>query len=162
MNEWSESLAADYLTSRKKMAAYQRRLTAIDGADPSEVTTVNSMVSEMAWVIDWLRTGHQPGLTRGIDSRGAYRSNRRVVLDEDLFPSLQEPPRRMFSLSTEQREEALAAIRSLSDRELYCLRAVAVEGLSLGQIAEKMKLSKNTVRVYVDRAKKKIPGALTV
>lgn len=156
MNEWSESLVADYLTSRKRMAAYQRQLAAAAVSDPSEVTAVNSMVSEMAWVIEWLRTGHQPGLTRGIDSRGAYRSNRRVVLDEDLFPSLQEPPRAKRVLTDDQRDRALDVIRQLSERELRCLIMTAVDGMSEYAIADKLGISRNTVKTFIRRARIKI------
>ncbi|MFC3802821.1 sigma factor-like helix-turn-helix DNA-binding protein [Cohnella sp. GCM10012308] len=152
-------MTLEYLRNRKKMTAYQHRLTATDGADPSEVTRVNSMVAEMAWVIEWLRTGRQPGLSRGVDRHGAYRSNRHIILDEDLFPSLQEPPRANVSLTEEQRLEALAAIRLLSPRELQCLLMHKVQGEGPSQIASRLRISVNTVKSSLRRAKQKIPGA---
>lgn len=149
----------EYLRNRKKMTAYKRRLAQVGDADPSEVTAVNSMVSEMAWVIEWLKTGRQPGLSRGIDHRGAYRRAEGIVLDEDLFPSLQEPPRRMTHLSDEQRDQALAVLRTLSPKEMRCLIMNAVEGMSEYAIAEKLNISRNTVKTFLRRAKRKIPGA---
>ncbi|MBB6670500.1 LuxR C-terminal-related transcriptional regulator [Cohnella nanjingensis] len=154
-------MAEEYNIGRRKMTTYQRRLAAASEKDPTEAAMVGSVVREMAWVIDWLRTGHQPGLSRGTDRRGVYRSNRRVVLDEDLFPSLQEPPRKRFELSDDERNEALSVIRTISQREMTCLQLHLVDGLSLGKIAETLKLSKRTVQDYVDRAKKKILTART-
>ncbi|MNW11288.1 positive control sigma-like factor [compost metagenome] len=55
-----------------------------------------------------------------------------------------------------ERLKLVDALLSLSDRERTCFLLHMAQGLTLLEISGKLNLSKNTVRMYVDRAKGKI------
>ncbi len=156
---WTERLIEDYRKSKSKITRYRARLLRIDKKEltdrqAEEIVKLNEIVNSMVFAIEWMRTGHEPGTYRGIDRRGAYREPR--VLDKDLFPSLQEPKDKTFRLTPADREYALAVIGCLSEREFNCLMLHAVNRMSYSDIGETLKLSRHTVRVYVERARKKI------
>lgn len=114
---------------------------------------INSMISDMSFAIDWMKTGRRPGNMRGIDKRSAYQ--RRALIDMDLFPSLDIEPKER-QLEQEEREKLREILILLSHRERQCYLLHMANGLSFSEIGTELGLSKWTARGYVDRAKKKI------
>ncbi|MNB80566.1 positive control sigma-like factor [compost metagenome] len=55
-----------------------------------------------------------------------------------------------------ERLKMVEALLALSDRERTCFLLHMAQGLTLAAISDKLGVSKNTVRMYVDRAKIKI------
>lgn len=47
----------------------------------NEIKTINSWISNLQYVIQWLRTGRQPGTTRGVENRAAYQREIPVPCD---------------------------------------------------------------------------------
>ncbi|MBB6670262.1 sigma-70 family RNA polymerase sigma factor [Cohnella nanjingensis] len=165
MEDWTEPLLREYRKSKSMITKARARILRIKpehltDRETEELAMLNGIVSSMVFAIDWMRTGRQPGVYRGIDRRGVYQAPH--VLDKDLFPSLQEdPPVQLFRLTPEQKEEALAAIRAMSPREFDCFLLHTVEGKSYSEIGRQLGISKRTVQQSVERAKGKIPECQT-
>jgi len=156
---WADGLIRSYRKSKSKITRVRSRLLKVDpkaltDREADDLIKLNEIVNSMVFAIEWMKTGHQPGTYRGISKRGIYQEP--YILDKDIFPSLYEPPVKSFYLTPEQRDKALEIIYCLSTREFTCLLMHSVDGMSYAEIGETMNISKNTVRVYVDRARNKI------
>lgn len=158
---WADQMISEYRKSSKRLNKYKRFLDRIDSKELTDqqaydLEKVNEMVSGMAYAIDWLRTGHQPGAYRGIDRRGIYQ-NPQAIWD-DYFQPIQDPVvERERYYSSEDRKKALELIEKLSKRERDCYLLHVAYGLSVLEIAKKMKIKKSTAQSYIERAQKKIP-----
>lgn len=130
----------------------EKELAAVE----SQLSMLNSMLSDVQLAIDWLRLGHKPGPRRGIH---------RLSMDQLTIPV---DPLRMQSyaqpaacgspttLTDSERFQIDDALSTLSKREKECY--VLKHGLcfSLKQIAEELSISKSTVQEYVANAEKKV------
>lgn len=162
---WVKKLLKEYAEGKKALEAYRMKLIPEDAAQlteaaANELIIVNSMISDMQFAIDWMRKSRNPGSRRGADRRAAYQ--RTVLRDVDLFPSLAEPAvtRKSDRLSGEARNKVLVAIHQLSERELNCYLLHAAKGLSYAEIGRELKISRYTVRQYIERAKSKVGQAI--
>lgn len=142
---WVDILLPEYKEGRKDLS----KVTIIDHTDQSKV---NSMVDSMTYSIDWMETGRQPDAYRGIDKRDAYRH---LEIIPDITKELRKE-RKELRLTSEQKKALLHLFSTFSEREEQCYVMYAAEGLSMQEIANRLGLSKWTVRTYIDRAKEKV------
>ena len=86
---WVDRLIYEYTEGRKSLRVQRDSLkdTELDRLDKGKI---NSMINEMSEVIKWLKVGKDPNDFKNNDKRSAYQ--RRVILDMDLFPSLDIMP----------------------------------------------------------------------
>lgn len=122
-------------------------------SDGEDYRIVGEMISDMNYALDWMRRGRKPESRKGIDKKSAYQ--RRVLLDMDLFPSINLKPSQTY-LNEEQREILINTLVSFSRRERQCYLLHMAQGWSLQEIADELGIKKRTVQQYVDRAKEKI------
>lgn len=152
MNNWADILISEYKQSRKGLYGMKGKLgdSLIDKQDKNQI---NSMINDMSFSIDWMKTGRRPGNLRGIDKRSAYQ--RRALVDMDLFPSLDiEPEQR--EINEEEKESLVNILIDLSHRERQCFLLHQAEGLSYSEIQKELGIGRSTVQKYVERAKEKI------
>ena len=149
---WADRLIHEYEDGRKELRKMKNRLGDSE-LDRLDKTQINSMIDDMSYAIDWMKTGRRPGNLRGIDKRSAYQ--RRVLLDMDLFPSWDLEPKRK-ELTEEQKNAIVNILLCLSHRERQCYLLHMAEGWSLQEIADELNISKSTVQKYLERAKNKI------
>jgi len=75
----------------------------------------------------------------------------------DILPDIHEEMRAergKLYMSQDQRTALIHLFRSFSERERQCYVMYEAEKFSIGKIAEKMGISKGTVRCYIKRGKK--------
>jgi RNA polymerase sigma factor (sigma-70 family) len=114
---------------------------------------INSMISELEYVIEWIETGRKPGPGRGADRRDVYVTDP-VILERRLYDDMYQKP--TGSVSLEDRGRIEDALCSLSKREKEIFILAKVELLSYESIAKLLGIKKSTVQTHMERAEKKI------
>lgn len=152
MDNWVDKLIIEYEEGRKDLYGIKNKLGDSE-LDKLDRTQINSMIHDMSFSIEWMKTGRMPGKLRGIDKRSAYQ--RRVLLDMDLFPSLDiEPkPRR---LTEKEKRDIYEVLLILSHRERQCYLLHMAQGWSMQEIADELGVTKSSVQKYIERAKNKV------
>jgi len=139
---WVEKLIRQYSAGVRDLEQYRRSLDTsnLDAAD--EARTVSGMLSDMRYALDWMRRGRRPGSRKGAERRDIYR--RRELLQSA------EP------MTEEERRRLIDCMAVMTERELTCWLLHMAHGLTQNEIAARLKISRASVRMYLDRAKKKV------
>lgn len=144
--------------NRSKRIAEKARRKAPNKA---EKTILGGMVSECAFVYEWLSTGRRPGSMKGAET--GYRESNwdPAWIDSYASPNGWYTDRTQFSgeLSAHDRFRIEEAMRELSDREKQCYMLYHVDGMSEYDIARELNLGRSTVQKFLERANKKIEDA---
>ncbi|MNR93660.1 positive control sigma-like factor [compost metagenome] len=117
---------------------------------------LNSFLSNLTFVIDWLYKGHEPNPRRAIHRRS--REQRTILVDPLRMQSYAQPAAcgSPTTIGDHERFQIDDALSTLSEREkqAYILRI----GLcfTIGQTALEMGISRGAVKTMLDRAEKKI------
>lgn len=153
---WVDSLITEYQKGVKGLREMERELTdsEIDQLDKKQL---NSMVRDMTFAINWLKIGKEPGSLRGIERRSVYQ--RRVLMDMDLFPSLEIEPDEE-ELSNEDKKAIIDVLTYLSVRERQCFVLHKAYSMSMAEIGKEIGISKSAVQKYIDRATNKIKNKI--
>lgn len=154
MITWVDQLVQEYSKGKKQLEKYKNTLDSKNPIQKLECETVNGMISEMQFSIQWMRSGRRPGAIRGVDIHDAYRVSS-LRGDMDLFPTLDLQTSQQ-SLSNQQKKKIVDILLHLSTRERECYLLHMAHGLSYAEIAEKLDISKRSIQQYVERAKKKV------
>ncbi|NQX45329.1 sigma-70 family RNA polymerase sigma factor [Paenibacillus tritici] len=141
---WIETLIGQYAAETHVLERYRDTLDLSLPAAAEEAETVSGMLADMRYALTWMRRGRRPGSRRGAERTDVYRQR-------EIYIKLSA--REITEL---ERLRLVDALLALSDRERTCFLLHMAQGLTLQEISDKLRLSKNTVRDYVDRAKKKI------
>lgn len=156
MNNWAEELIPQY---EEGLNALERKRNDLGDTISNRVdmTQYNSMIDSMGFSLEWMETGRQPGLYRGVDKRDAYRVKQ---YDEmDILPDINEELRKErepLYMDREERQALIQLFKNLSDRERQCYVMYEAEQLSMGKIADYLGISKGTVQMYIKRARAKV------
>jgi RNA polymerase sigma-70 factor (ECF subfamily) len=154
---WVKDRLKEYHRGKRRLERYREMLKRPQhtptAAEQAEIDIVSSMISSMAYAIEWMRTGRRPHSRRGVEIRDAY--TRAVLMDMDLLPA-EVPPEQEMRITEQQKRELAKILLRLSERELQCFLMHAVDGLSYAEIAKEMKLTKRSVQEYIARAKAKV------
>lgn len=155
---WADDLISEYNDGRQQLRQSKSKLNLDDPIDQQDATQINSMISEMGFSIDWLATGRQPGMYKGVDKRAIYQRNSFEAMD--LIPDIRDelesegPP--ALHLSVDDKQKLGRIFASLSHRERQCYILEKAQGMSRAQIAKELGIGKSTVQSYVERAIKKV------
>lgn len=141
---WIETLIGQYAAETHVLERYRDTLDLSTPAAAEEAETVSGMLADMRYALTWMRRGRRPGSRRGAERTDVYRQR-------EIYIKLSAR-----EITEAERLRLVDALLSLSDRERTCFLLHMAQGLTLQEISDKLRLSKNTVRDYVDRAKKKI------
>ena len=131
-----------------------------------EYETVKQMLSDINYIINWLRRGGQPNRRRGIERQGVYK--REVPFEpywiqrrkdashytdtiENLFQSNSEQIEN--EMLKEQQVKEIMKIFNDKQKEILTLKA---DGYTHSEIAETLDIPKGTVDVTVKRIKEKV------
>lgn len=155
MGIWADDLLCEYREGKKQLNRLKNSLNQKDPVIKEDIKIINSMAEDMDFVIEWLETGRQPGLRRGVDKRKAYQI--KYLENMDLIPDISEQlePKPLY-LSESQKRVLLNIFSSFSLRERQCYILYAAQGLSMAEIAEELGIKKRTVQQYIERARNKI------
>jgi|SRR5690625_336741 len=149
---WVDQLINEYTEGRKELIETREKLTdsEIDNLDKRQV---NGMIRDMTFSLSWLKIGREPGALRGIDRRSAYQ--RRVLMDMDLFPSLEIQPDQE-EISNEDKKAIIDILIDLSVRERQSYVLHNAYEMSMADIADELGISKSAVQTFLERANRKI------
>lgn len=151
MRSWVDQLIQEYTIGKEELEKYRERLDVKEDSKDYEI--IGSMISDMQFSLEWMKRGSKPGPSRGVERRSIYQ--RTVILDTELFPSLQLNPSEK-ELDDHEKRKLIDLLWMLSNRERQCYLLHAAYQLSYREIAEELNVSKRTVQVHMDRAKKKV------
>lgn len=155
---WADKLIGEYEVGRKGLTTMKNELNTEIVEDKQDRKQINSMINDMSHSIEWMKKGRRPGNLRGIDRRSAYQ--RQVLVDVDLFPSLDiEPEER--EIQEEEKRALYNILLDLSHRERQCFLLYQAQGFSMQEIAYELNIKKPTVQKFIDRAKNKIKRKLS-
>lgn len=149
---WVDQLINEYEQGRKSLVKLTEGLTDSE-LDKSDKTQIISMIRDMTFCIDWLKTGREPGNLRGIDRRSVYQ--RRVLMDMELYPSLEIAPNER-ELTNDEKQAIVDILVDLSLRERQCFILHNAYKMSMAAIGKELDISKSTVQTFLTRANKKI------
>lgn len=157
MNNWADELIEEYIEGRDLL---QKKKECLGDSEEDELdkTQINSMLREMTETIKWLQTGSDPLELRGVGITGVYQLNHLSNMDllPDITSQLQEGEREELELSVEEKRIIIQVFATLSHRERDCFILHTTQDLSMSEIADKYKITKSSVQMYVNRAREKI------
>lgn len=159
------------LASYKQMNSFDttnklKNLTAEEMELSEEYETVKQMLSDINYIINWLRRGGQPNRKRGIERQGVYKreipfepywiQRRKDVTEsvdtiENLLQSSDEITE--DELMKEQQVKEITKIFNDKQKEILSLKA---DGYTHSEIAEILEIPKSTVDVTIKRIKDKV------
>lgn len=161
---WTDDLKTEYETGRKRLQTYAGTLDTTDIHQKQEKSYVNGAIKNSREVEEWLETGRDPKAWKGIDKNAIYHRNSFDHLEGmDLIPDIKEeleaepPP---LHMTHEMKQQMANILITLSARERQCYIRHKAQGMSMAEIAQELEVSKASVQIYINRAKKKISEIL--
>lgn len=153
---WADELITEYKEGRNELKYAKDGLTE-SLPDTEDAKQYNSMIDSMGFSIEWMETGRQPGIYRGVDKRDAYRVKQ---YDEvEIIPDINEELRKErepLYMDRGERQALIQLFRNFSERERQCFIMYEAEQLSMGKIADYLGVSKAAVQSYINRARQKV------
>ncbi|MCD9026032.1 sigma factor-like helix-turn-helix DNA-binding protein [Cohnella silvisoli] len=147
-----QDLIESYKRTRRGLRAL-RTLSTIT----ADRETIQEMIHNCSWTIDYMKDGHFKKPRRPIERRSMWQ---RIILmepkilnglfRENMYDSVEQGP------SNEQTALLNEIMSLLSRRERECFIAVYGEGFSFAGAADTIGVAKTTVSTCISRAKKKI------
>lgn len=122
----------------------------------AELQQLKEMISDNNFIVEWMHTGKQPGVKRGIERRSAYQ--REKLMDPVRMQSFMSGATAgsPANLNEWQRTQIEDALCRLSPQERACYEMKHGQGFSFRYIASMMGIKASTVENYVVRAQKKV------
>jgi positive control factor len=121
--------------------------------DKEDINVIDSMISDLEYALDWMRSGRNPDAKKGVDKKGVYLTDPRIL---DTL-SAQNIYKTMAKEITDfEREIIEDALCTLTSREKDVFLMVKVEGLTYENTADLLGVKKSTVQTHLERAEKKI------
>lgn len=157
MSIWVDELLHEYGIGKKELERRRDRLDRSDIQGKNDLTQINSMIDSMAFSMDWMETGRQPGTYKGVDKRRIYQRQSFASMDfiPDITEQLEEGPKQLYMTQEEKMILAdIFASFSLRERQCYILHEAA--GVSMGKIAEEIGVTKSSVQYYIRQARNKV------
>lgn len=145
---WVGRLIDEYSSTQSELNAYRETTVGEERKD------VNAMLSNLRYGLTWMRTGHMPGLMRGIERRAIYQRTH-AMIDDNLYPSLDIMPKER-ELTEQEKKVICHRLMLLSERERQTYILHEAYGLSLRQIGFELGITKRTAQQYFDRAREKL------
>lgn len=125
---------------------------------------LSSMVLDLEFAIEWMRTGRRPGNRRGIERQAAYQRERAFdpILMQRYFRSTDEAVYewdehvQQYTLGEWEKIQLEDALSGLTEREKEIYLMSRGYCLSYKEIAGYLAVSRSTVQTVIERAEKKI------
>lgn len=159
MSNWADQLIQEYTDGKKGLNKLKNKLFNDHPNSESETDRklISGMIEDTEFVIEWLETGRQPGLMRGVDKRSIYQKRHLESMDiiPDITDQLNINDRKLY-MPQEQKKALISILSSFSLRERQCYILHVAQGMSMQEIADEFGLKKRTVQQYIERARKKV------
>lgn len=157
MNE----LLLEYKETLKNTKALLNRLKE-NGACEDDLKNVRSWISNLEYTIKWIRTGRQPGATRGIERRAAY--DREIPVETYWIQLNKDSNVEVFESEIteeevekdEMKQDLIKEIMKVLDKKEKEVFEMCSNKFSQYKIAEMLGISRDEVKVIIARCKRKI------
>lgn len=157
MNE----LLLEYKETLKNTKALLKRLKENEACE-EDLSNVRSWISNLEFTIKWIRTGRQPGATRGIERRAAY--DREVPVEPYWIQLNKDSNVEVFELEVseeeiekdEMKQDLIKEIMKVLDKREKEVFEMSSNKLSQYKIADMLGISRDEVKVIISRCKRKI------
>ncbi len=164
MTNWVDDMLASYTEHRRELARMKRNLNPENPKDAEDEKMINSMIRDMSESIEWLETGRDPKVMKGVHVDSVYhvRSYENMDLIPDIAEQLEDDDinnRRLFMTKDEKMIMA-DILKSLSLRERQCYILHVGHKKSFGEIASELGISRSTVQTHITRAKSKVESKI--
>lgn len=149
-------LIAEY---RKSLRLARKMKTDLDmkkNPSPQDMVdkkVIAGMISDLEYAIEWIKSGRNPDVRRGIDKHGVYLTDPTVL---DVLPVRNLYKTVGKEINSFEKEIIDDALCTLTDREKEVFLMIKVEGLTFEYTAELMGIKKTTVQTHLERAENKI------
>lgn len=159
---WADRLIEEYTDNRRVLSRMKKNLNPELTSDEKDIKYINSMIGSMTETIEWLKTGKDPKVMKGIHVDAVYQVK---SIDMDLMPDLAEQLKddineRHLYLSKEEKVLLKEIFSTFSEREKECYFLYEGHEKSMSWIAERLGLSKRTVQQYIERARMKVESVV--
>jgi len=151
----TRTLIKEYQLSLRELNRLKEKYTGKKNRTEKEdvdLQLIGSMISDMQFAIQWLQTGRNPDMRRGVDKTGVYLTDPRVL--DSLRVDSPAPAEK--ELSREEKELIEDALCTLTVREKDVFMLIKVEGITYEYAAELLGVKKSTVQKHLERAVRKI------
>lgn len=130
-----------------------------------DFNAVSRIISDLEYSVSWMKNKRQPEFKRQLDRRSLLQ--RTVLVAEESFYNLAFHPNFVEEITevttnSDDLDRIETAMQLLTKREREIYMCVVAEGMSFGKCAELLGVSKGTIQVTMNRAKKKISKQLQV
>lgn len=125
--------------------------------DSEDKSTINSMINDVTFIIDWIESGSNPEEYRGTNIKNAYHM--KYLPNMEILPDITgqlEVEREALELTKEQRHIINLLLNTWTDRERDCFILYMADNKSMSEISEIIDISKASVQTYINRAKEKV------
>ena len=161
MPSWDDALIHEYRQSRRELSKMRSKLDPDNPIDKPDIDLINSMIADMTESIEWLETGKDPKVFRGMHVNAIYhiRSYENVDLIPDIEKELREENdinKKHLFMTREEKVIMKEILSSFSNRERICYLLHVGHKKSFAEIANELGVSRSTVQTHITRAKNKV------
>lgn len=164
MSNWVDEMIASYTENRRELSQMKRNLNPENPKDAEDEKLINSMIRDMSETIDWLETGRDPKVRKGIHVDSIYhvQSYGNMDLIPDIMEQLEEDDINQRHIFMTKDEKIIMGdiIKTLSARERQCYFLHVGHKKSMGEIAIELGISKSTVQTHITRAQNKVKSRI--
>ena len=150
------SLLHQYKNARKELRDMLDLLNETE-MDIDDKSTINSMIRDVTFIIDWIESGSNPDELRGTNIKNAYHI--KYLPSMEILPDITNQlikEREPLELTQEQKRLVFMLFDAWSSRERDCFILHIAQGKSMGEVADELGISKSSVQTNIERAKEKI------
>lgn len=154
-------LLMSYLLTKNKVLKRIKDLMQHDVVDINELALNRQILSDINYVIEWIRGGHEPSNYNAIDKRQCYLVNPETIekmIDDSMY--VKRGTDEYNDYIQDVNHKAYYALMKLTKQELDVFLMHKCEKLSLNDVAELLNVSKSSVCSYLKRALNKINSEL--
>lgn len=129
----------------------------------NEISIVNGMLSDIEYSIDWMATGKQPNITRGMPRQAKYK--REIPFDSDLLDVMIDKGAIIYDLDKpdeeveEMKEQLVNDLKKSLTPTQQDVFVMLAQGLERTNIAKVLGISRQAVHETIVRGKRNIKRA---
>lgn len=161
MSNWVDEMIVSYTEYRRELSQMKRNLNPENPKDAEDEKLINSMIRDMSEDIEWMETGRDPKVMKGIHINSVYHVQ--LMDNMDLIPDIERQLReendinkRHLFMTKEEKIILGDILSSFSLRERQCYILHEGQKMSMSKIAETLGVSKSAVQYYIRMARKKV------
>lgn len=157
LKKWIEKYEEEHKEALENTKVRKRDLVDVKCQVTNDLRTLRSMYNEQLFIINWLKSGHNPDEHQAIDKRTVYLVDHKTleaVIDDEHYKKVSNDE--YTDYITDDKHEVHKILNNLSDREINVFLMVDCEKLSFQEVAELLNVSKGSIQKFYERCRYKI------